>query len=219
MTRVKICGITRLEDALAACEFGADMIGFVLAESPRHMTPRQVGRIVAALPGAVRKVGVFVHCSALDASAIAEDCGLDVIQLHGATSIGKTKPSLMIIQPFAGTTSEYDIIASKADFVLLDGYRPGQHGGTGQQCDWSFAARIASQRDLILAGGLTSDNVASALASVQPFAVDVSSGVEHTPGKKDIQKIQRFIAEVHSWDCRTNAAISDGSGDGLSPRR
>ncbi|MCB2229513.1 phosphoribosylanthranilate isomerase [bacterium] len=218
MTRVKICGITRLDDALVACEIGADMIGFILAQSPRRVSPKQVARIVSALPNTVRKIGVFVHHSALDASEIARDCGLDTIQLHGTPAIDAVDSSPEIIQAFAGATSADDIIASTADFVLLDGCRAGLHGGTGQRCDWSLAARIASQRDLILAGGLTPDNVAQALSHVRPYAVDVSSGVEFAPGHKDIQKTKRFIAEVHSWDCRTNAAISDVSGDGLSPR-
>ncbi|MBD3401908.1 phosphoribosylanthranilate isomerase [candidate division GN15 bacterium] len=218
MTRVKICGITNPEDALAAVRAGADALGFVFAPSPRRVTPAQAAAIIAELPPFIATVGVFVDTGSAGIEAIIRQCGFHYIQLHGTNdrSIDSVVP---LIRAFSAVADADDIIAHPARFVLLDGYHPNRAGGTGRTCDWSLAAQVARRRPLILAGGLHADNVASALETVRPAAVDVSSGVEREPGQKDHEKIQSFIYEVRKWDCLTNEATSGDSADGLFLKR
>lgn len=199
MTAVKICGITRQEDAERAAGLGASFLGFVLwPESPRHIALDRVRSIVKVLPASVTAVGVFVNPTA-DAINAAADAGLTVAQIHG----------VMVVSAFRRITPGVEVLravhlangrpgAIEPDVpdrrVLLDAHDPMRHGGTGKTIDWSRARLVAQHRQVILAGGLTPDNVRQAIDEVRPFAVDVSSGVESRPGIKDHALLQRFIA-------------------------
>ena len=196
--RVKICGITRVEDALAAVAAGADAIGLVFyARSPRAVDVEQARTILAALPPFVTSVGLFVNAERSELERILTQVPLDLLQFHGDESVaqceGYARPYIKALRVKAGD----DIAAEMARYpsaqgILLDTYVEGVPGGTGEAFDWSLVPRQAS-RPLILAGGLRPDNVAAAVAQVRPYAVDVSGGVEAGKGIKDAQKIGAFI--------------------------
>lgn len=197
-TRIKICGITSLDDALAACRLGADALGFVLAPSPRRVSPEQARAIIAALPPLVNTVGVFVDIPLWEAQELRAYCGLDWLQLHGeedqgyAAALGpRVIKALRVSRERPPDPAAYPGYA-----LLLDTYHHSAVGGTGESFDWSLAQDIARKRPIILAGGLTPDNVSRAIKQVQPFAVDVSSGVEKQKGVKDHERIASFIAQV-----------------------
>jgi phosphoribosylanthranilate isomerase len=197
MTRVKICGITNLEDALLAAEAGADALGFVFyAQSPRYITPDRAREIVLRLPPFVAKVGVFVNEELDRVREIMAYCHLDYAQLHG----DETPEQVAALAPRAikavrvRSAADIERLAQyQAVAYLLDTYHPTKHGGTGEAFDWELAVEAKSHGPIILAGGLTPDNVGDAIERVHPYAVDVSSGVEATPGIKDHQKVQCFI--------------------------
>ncbi|MCF8033041.1 MAG: phosphoribosylanthranilate isomerase [Desulfarculaceae bacterium] len=198
MTRVKICGITNREDALAACQAGAHALGFVLAESSRRVSPDQAREIITGLPPLVATVGVFVDAPPREVAELRAYCGLDWVQLHGSESETETASlGPRVIKALGvGAGREPDPAAYPGCALLLDAYDSSQAGGTGQSFDWSIAQDIARQRPIILAGGLTPKNVGAAIAQVQPFAVDVSSGVEIEKGKKDHELIASFLARA-----------------------
>ena len=201
--RVKICGITRIEDALAAVAAGADAIGFVFhPDSPRAVTPVQAAQIVAALPPFVTTVGLFVDAGEQRIRDTLAQVPLDLLQFHGdetqAQCVVYDRPWIkaLRVQP------EQDIAALMAAWpraagILLDAYHPQQHGGTGLQFDWSLVPQTSAM-PIILAGGLTPANVAEAIRSTRPYAVDVSGGVEASKGVKDADKIEAFMAGVRS---------------------
>ncbi len=200
MPRVKICGITTLEDALHATACGADALGFVFyAGSPRCVDPDRARGIIAELPPLITTVGLFVNEDPAKIREIVEYCGLTVVQLHGDETPDQCNlPPFRVVkalrlEPDAelSTFSGYPVSA-----LLLDASVPGQFGGTGQRCDWDTAARVAERHRVILAGGLTPDNVAQAVCRVRPYGVDVSSGVERQPGQKDPEKVARFIRQA-----------------------
>lgn len=200
MVRVKICGLTRLEDALAAVRAGADALGFVFAESPRRVTPDQVRAMVRCLPPLVALVGVFVDAPPALVKEIRSFCGLDLVQLHGREA-EETLPCLgqgVIKTVRAAPGSEPDPQAFPKTTLLLDTYSNGAQGGSGQTFDWRLAKEAARQREIILAGGLSPDNVVQAIETVKPYAVDVSSGVESEPGRKDHDKLISFIHQAKS---------------------
>lgn len=202
MVRVKICGITCVEDALHAAACGADALGFVFYDkSPRCVTVRTAREIIAALPPFVAAVGLFVNEAPERIRSIAQQCGLDLIQLHGDEGPGdcllppyrvvkalRVKDGASLAQ--AGT---YDVSA-----LLLDAWSPTSYGGTGHTFNWELAAREARERPVILAGGLDPQNVAEAVGTVRPYGVDVSSGVEAAPGRKDPQKVASFVRNAKS---------------------
>lgn len=197
MTAVKICGITRLEDAQAAATHGATFIGFVLwPNSPRATTIETVRAIVRAMPKRVTPVGVFVNPTVDELNAAA-DAGIEMAQVHGDTAPVFAGARVAII-PAVHLAPEGDGVepAVSDALVLLDAHDPVQHGGTGKTIDWARAATVARSRAIMLAGGLTPDNVRAAIQQVRPFAVDVSSGVESAPGIKDERLIQAFITTV-----------------------
>lgn len=205
--RVKICGITCLEDALQAIDAGADALGFVFyAGSPRCLSPDQAKAIIAALPPFVSAVGLFVNEKPHRISDIARYCCLDLIQLHGDESPARCRmEGLRVIK--AIRVRDEQSLAAAAEYpvraLLLDAWVAGRYGGTGETFNWALAAEQARRGPVILAGGLTPQNVAAAVAAVKPFAVDVSSGVESTPGRKDFGKVAAFIRNakaVHSED-------------------
>ena len=196
---VKICGITRVQDAVHAAEQGATAVGFVLwARSPRAITPAQAAEIGAELPSHVMRVGVFVNEPVESIRAIAERARLTAIQLHGEEAPDYAEAlDWPVFRAVSVADLNYAIEAWAPETALLvDNIDPVRRGGTGAAIDWSQAAAVAQKRRLVLAGGLTVDNVASAIRAVRPFGVDVSSGVEASAGVKDFQKVADFIANA-----------------------
>ena len=197
MVKIKICGITELDDALHALDCGADALGFVFYErSPRAITRKKAQGIIAALPPFVTVVGLFVNEDPGTVREISDDCGLDVIQYHGDESPETVRLApRRAIRALRVRESETldDIEHYPACGLLLDAWIPGAFGGTGVLCNWEIAADIAQKRPVILAGGLTPENVAEAIKTVRPYGVDVSSGVEERPGHKDRTKVAAFI--------------------------
>jgi phosphoribosylanthranilate isomerase len=195
--RIKICGITNIEDARAAVDLGADALGFVFAESSRRISPENARDITNQLPPFVAKVGVFVNAPLTHLRRIRDYCGLDAVQLHGeedADYIQALGPC--VIKALRLNGKPLGELPNAA--LLLDAYDPQLRGGTGKLCDWSAAKELAKSRLVILAGGLGPDNVAQAIKQVKPYAVDVSSGVEIEPGRKDHDKIASFINNARS---------------------
>ncbi|ODS34228.1 MAG: N-(5'-phosphoribosyl)anthranilate isomerase [Candidatus Scalindua rubra] len=200
MTKVKICGITNLNDAKIAVDYGADAIGFVFAESVRNVSKEKARSIVQKLPPFVTAVGLFVNENAENIEATCRFCGLDVIQLHGNERPGilnKLK-NFKTIKAFRIRT-ERDITPIKRykpNAILLDGYSENQMGGTGTSFDWRIIKKVKTSKPIIIAGGLTHLNVSHAIKIANPYGVDVSSGVESKPGKKDRKLIKKFIDAV-----------------------
>ncbi len=211
MVRVKICGITNLEDALTAVEAGADALGFIFVEkTPRFVTPEQAAPIIRALPPFVTPVGVFWDHPVGHIKAVAEACGLRALQLHGdetpedvaqhALPVIKTvklAPSAQLggLQPWAPTVTERYRRCAAA--ILLDSTARWSEGEARQPIEWQLARTlVASHWRVILSAGLTPENVARAVATVRPYAVDVNSGVEAEPGRKDPDRVWRFVMEA-----------------------
>ena len=197
----KICGITRIEDALAAVAAGADAIGLVFyAKSPRAVNVQQARAIIAALPPFVTSVGLFVNASRCELGEILDAVPLDLLQFHGDESAadceGYHRPYIKALRVKAGDDIAAACLAyPRASGILLDTYVEGVPGGTGEAFDWSLVPQ-GLNKPIILAGGLTQDNVAAAIARVRPYAVDVSGGVEQGKGIKDPAKIQAFMQAV-----------------------
>lgn len=202
MVRVKICGITNVEDALQACACGADALGLVFYDkSPRCVTPETARVIIQALPPLVTPVGLFVNEQPQRIRQLAEYCGLDVIQLHGDEGpqdcdFAPLRSIKALRVRDAASLVGHEQFPTSA--LLLDAWVAGAYGGTGESFNWELAAGIARQRPVILAGGLTPDNVAAAVSAVRPYGVDVSSGVESVPGRKDPAKVAAFIRNAKS---------------------
>ncbi len=199
--RSKICGITRIEDALAAAEAGADAIGFVFyAKSPRAVDVRQARAIIAELPPFVTTVGLFVNATRCELNEILEVVPLDLLQFHGDETPqdceGYHRPWIKALRVRPGDDLEAACqLYAGARGILLDTYVAGVPGGTGEAFDWSLVpARLS--KPIILAGGLSADNVGQAIAQVRPYAVDVSGGVEQAKGIKDAAKIEAFMHAV-----------------------
>ncbi|AGN78353.1 MULTISPECIES: phosphoribosylanthranilate isomerase [Pseudomonas] len=199
--RSKICGITRIEDALAAAEAGADAIGFVFyAKSPRAVDVRQARAIIAELPPFVTTVGLFVNASRCELNEILEVVALDLLQFHGDETPqdceGYHRPWIKALRVRPGDDLEAACqLYAGARGILLDTYVAGVPGGTGEAFDWSLVPAHLS-KPIILAGGLSADNVGQAIAQVRPYAVDVSGGVEQAKGIKDAAKIEAFMQAV-----------------------
>jgi phosphoribosylanthranilate isomerase len=214
MTRVKICGITTVEDALTAVAAGADVLGFVFAPSPRQVSIEAAAAILRALPPFVTTVGVLVD---QEPAPILERCPLDVLQFHGSEPPEQMRafPGVRAVKAFrvraSGDLESLRCYHGAADAILLDAYVSGVAGGTGETFPWALAQEAVARGlvapatgigngapPLILAGGLTPDNVAAAIAAAAPYAVDVSTGVEAAPGRKDPAKVRAFIEAAHS---------------------
>ncbi len=204
MIKVKICGITQAEDGVAAAEAGADAIGLVLAKSPRRVTVAQAQAIVAELPPFVTPVALFVNRSAVDILDTCEFLGIRTVQLHGEerpeVARALVASGFCVVKAFRiGSSADLEGLRGyPAAAYLLDAKVAGKRGGTGVALDWELAARATALGRIILAGGLTPDNVAEAVRRVRPYAVDVSSGVESAPGVKDPAKIRAFIAAARA---------------------
>jgi phosphoribosylanthranilate isomerase len=203
MIRVKICGITNAADAEAAAQAGANLIGLNFYEkSPRFLSEADAGKVRAAVPKKVEAVGIFVNVAAQEVLRMCRALHLDAAQLHGDESpeaVAKVADTVPVFKAFAVdsnfstlTLDEYPEVSA----FLLDASRAGQYGGTGHTIDWALARRAAASHRIILAGGLKPENVAAAIRIVRPYAVDVASGVESKPGKKDHGRLREFMEEV-----------------------
>ena len=203
---VKICGVTRLVDAELAVECGAGALGFVFwPDSPRFVDPDSARTIVAALPPTIIPVGVFVNQSREYVNEVAATVSLGAVQLHGDESVeyarAMTRPVLKAIALTEASEASIDAWPIET-MMLLDVHDPIRRGGTGRTVDWSRAASVARRRPVILAGGLTPENVGDALSCVRPSGIDVSSGVERSPGVKDPDKLKALFAAMKDVETR-----------------
>ena len=217
---VKVCGMTRRQDADLAADLGASAIGFIFwPGSPRYVTPEDAREIVRRKAAGVKAVGVFVDEPVERVREIADQVGLDMVQLHGSESAVvvrdcvaqlKSRPTgtvpagrdlsraIGLIKSIALNGSPVDLSGFDEDvLILLDAHDPARHGGTGRTIDWDAARGIARTRPTILSGGLNPDNVSAAVAAVQPYGIDVSSGVESAPGVKDAIRLRRFFEALN----------------------
>ena len=219
MVWVKICGTTNLEDAQAAVDAGADALGFIFAQSPRRISPSEAKRIIAALPRKVETVGVFVNQKAAVILETAEKAGLTGAQLHGdetlefahelrdgARTAGIKLRLYKAVAMKRLTAGDFDLALRRnlISAYLLDSGSPAKRGGTGKKFDWEEAAPlvrfVGGRFDLIIAGGLNPENVVKAIRLFHPWGVDVVSGVESEPGKKDHEKVRAFVKAAKSSD-------------------
>jgi len=203
--KIKICGITNQEDAETAVHEGADALGFVFySQSPRYVEPAVAKQIIRSLPPFVLPVGVFVNQDLDTVRGLFDDCGLALAQLHGDESPGfceslrrpvlralrlRDRSSFLALAEFKGRMGVRGFV--------VDAFSDTVYGGTGHTTDWSLAGEVAKAVPILLAGGLTPENVQEAIRQVQPYGVDVSSGVEQSPGRKDSSKVRAFIQSVH----------------------
>jgi phosphoribosylanthranilate isomerase len=209
--QIKICGLTRIEDARLAAQFGADYLGFIFAKSPRRVVAETAAAILRTLRQErqeemrpVQRVGVFLNASVEDIRATARQASLTMLQLHGNEDpdfCGQFE--LPVIKALRiQDRGIFDLVHSYGTpYILLEPYLPGKYGGTGVQANWQLASELVRtfpQKRFILAGGLGPDNVRAAVSAVRPFAVDASSALESRPGIKDRQKMKAFIAAVRS---------------------
>ncbi len=197
MVCVKICGITNIEDALAAVDYGADALGFIFFKgSPRYVSPETAREITSFLPPFVATVGVFVNETEQKMREVLQYSGMDVLQLHGEEAPAVCAAWHRVIRSLRikdFTDLKPLEACSKVSAFLLDSYSPGQFGGTGQIFNWEIAVEAKRFGKIILSGGLNADNVENAIRRVKPYAVDVSSGIEEKKGKKDLKKMRLFI--------------------------
>jgi phosphoribosylanthranilate isomerase len=201
---VKICGITSAGDAEAAVDAGASALGFVFwPKSPRYVDPHRARAIVSSLPAFVVPVGVFVNQPAAHVKGVAALVGLGAVQLHGDEDVlyaaSLEYPVIKAVTVGAGDDEDAERVDCwpRRTTLLVDVHDPDRRGGTGRQVDWSAAALVAARRRTLLAGGLTPDNVTHAIARVRPFGIDVSSGVERSPGVKDPARIRALFEALH----------------------
>jgi phosphoribosylanthranilate isomerase len=202
--KVKICGVTSLADAELAVTHGAWAIGMVFhPESPRACDPAIAAEIGTALKRRVEVVGVFVNAPLDELVDLAESAGLTMLQLHGEEGPAycqeaARRSGLKVIKAarVRDASSVRGLLAFRTDFHMLDAYVPGRHGGTGERFDWSLASEHKASTPLILSGGLRPENAAEAINTTHPFAIDVSSGVEASPGRKDPEKLSRLFESV-----------------------
>jgi len=201
MVKVKICGITNLEDALAAVDYGADAIGFVFyPKSPRYIMPEKARAIINQMPPFVATVGVFANETEERMLEILEHTGIDILQLHGdepldACYIWHRVIRALRVRDFADLEP---LKMCKVSAYLLDAYSDESYGGTGQIFNWDIAVEAKKFGRIILSGGLNSENIEKAVRFVRPYAVDVSSGIEEEKGKKDLKKMKEFILRAKS---------------------
>ena len=198
---IKICGITNIEDALAASKCGVDALGFIFfPKSPRYVSPETAKAIIAELPAEIVKVGVFVNHNAGEVTEIRDFCGLDLIQLHGDETPDYCRgfpPEVLIKAVSPRCAADLSPLGAYRVRAFLADFRDGmRYGGTGRPADWNLAAEIAKSRPLILAGGLSAETASRAVAAVAPGAVDINSGIEISPGKKDPEKLKNIVRIV-----------------------
>jgi phosphoribosylanthranilate isomerase len=200
MVKVKICGITNWPDAEKSCEAGANFLGFnFYRESPRYISPAAAGRIIKRLPKRVKAVGVFVNETEENILATARSAGLHQIQLHGdesletIESVQRKFPVIRAVRVRGRFDTSRLSEFGKADALLFDGFDGERRGGTGRTFDWRAIRGIGLKKRIFLAGGLTPENISEAILAARPYAVDVCSGVESQPGKKDPRRVDAFM--------------------------
>ncbi|OGC86863.1 MAG: hypothetical protein A2142_08770 [candidate division Zixibacteria bacterium RBG_16_48_11] len=207
MTKIKICGITNLKDAFSCAEAGADVLGFVFAVGGRQVSLSVAEKICKKLPDSVSKAGVFVNENLITLNRIAGVCHLDYVQLHGNEDRAYLKqlkiPFLKVFQ-VQNEAILAEIKNFRLSFFMLDTFIDGRSGGTGKTFNWDIALQAKKLGRVFLSGGLTAENVRGVLEKVNPYGVDVCSGVEKSPGKKGLVKVTKFIQEVRRWDSRIN---------------
>ena len=200
MVKVKVCGITRVEDALVACESGADAIGLIFAESPRQVAVERATEISAALPDGLLKVGVFVNAAQDEVLRVAAEVGLDYAQLHGdegpevVAAIKSGGLAVMKAVRVRDAGSLERLQGYGADLYLLDAYSARERGGTGKTFDWGLAKALRGYGNIVVSGGLTPENVHEAVRFFDPYGVDASSSLEDSPGKKNSERVRRFVS-------------------------
>jgi phosphoribosylanthranilate isomerase len=216
MTRIKICGITNLEDARAACEAGVDAIGLnFYPRSPRALSVEIAGNLRASILACVQVFGVFVDAAADEVAKIFRDVRLDALQLHGDESPATVAQLARIAPVFKALRVGPDFSAfTLENYPGVTGFlfdsadaRAGQYGGTGRLADWGVAQQAARSHKVILAGGLNAENVAAAILRVRPYGVDVASGVEASPGAKDHSQLRDFVREARRADQELNSPV------------
>lgn len=202
MTKIKICGITNLNDAFLALDLGADALGFIFyRNSKRYISPEDASRIISKLPPFVTTVGVFVNQGVQELKSMKRETGFDLFQLHGdeepdyCRELGNSVIKAIRVKD---RISQEDVDSFPVQALLFDAYSAADFGGTGRSFNWELLKGIALSKSVILSGGLTSENVAEAIDIVNPYAVDVSSGVEDYPGKKNPVKLKAFIEAVRN---------------------
>ncbi len=199
MIKVKVCGITNLEDARVAAGSGTDAIGLVFAESPRQLSVESAREIAAALPERVLKVGVFVNAASSEILKIAEEVGLDYVQLHGdeppedIATLRKGRLKVIKALRVRDAGSLESIEEYGADFFLLDAWSEKVWGGTGKRFQWELAKALKGNDNILVSGGLTPENVREAIRFFEPYGVDASSSLEDTPGRKNRELVRRFV--------------------------
>lgn len=198
--KIKICGITNIDDALDALELGADYLGFnFYPDSPRYLPFNKASALFQEIPENIGKVGIFVNANVQKVIDIATELNLDFLQFHGDElpeyCNSFARPFIKSIHP--QNTEDFKNLAQfEADYILIDAHVENSYGGTGVVSNWDLAREAKSYKPIFLSGGLNCDNIEIAIASVQPFAVDVASGVEQSPGKKDYRKMEEFIKKA-----------------------
>jgi phosphoribosylanthranilate isomerase len=220
MVKVKICGITNLDDALAAVEYGADALGFVFAPSPRQVTAEVVRKIVEKLPPFICKVGVFVNSDLALVRETMSLCNLDLAQLHGDEGpeyCAALFPKVFKVFHSNSMPSRTELIRYKVAAYMLDIDKGAASNESEQKKLWQLAHRLGDYGPVILAGGLTSDNVSLAIKIARPYAVDVSSGVETEPGKKDHDKMHAFVSATKSVDLYIRQTIGIATATSIAP--
>jgi phosphoribosylanthranilate isomerase len=206
-TRVKVCGLTRREDVAAAVAQGAWAVGFVVwSGSPRAVTPAQLRELAGDVPAEIKRVAIVVNPALDDARRMRDEAGVATLQLHGGEDVGPFLSLGMELFRAVSLETDADIETAAAlpdeVTVLVDAHDPIRRGGTGERADWARAAALSRRRPVILAGGLRADNVREAVAQVTPWAIDVSSGLESSPGIKDHAKMAQFFATLRSTEPR-----------------
>ncbi|WP_013323400.1 phosphoribosylanthranilate isomerase [Gloeothece verrucosa] len=208
--RVKICGITKPEQAAAITAKGANTLGFICVESsPRYVTPHQLGAIIEQLPPQVDKIGVFVNAATTEITTLVAQTGLTGVQLHGEESpdfclqLKEALPDIELIKALRVKSAEFLEEAtpyfSSVNTLLLDAYHPQLFGGTGTTLDWESLALFSPPIPWLLAGGLKPDNLIYALSQLSPQGIDLSSGVERAPGDKDLDKVSQLFQQLQIW--------------------
>lgn len=202
MIKVKICGITNREDAIIASQYGADALGFIFAQSPRKILPSSARKIIDQLPPFITRVGVFVDENQNTVNETVDICRLDAVQLHGSESPSyckKIKSRVIKVFRVKDKGSLKNIPRYDVSAIMLDTYSSEKYGGTGKTFDWDLALDAKKYGlPLILSGGIKLSNILQAIKKVHPYAVDISSGIEIRPGKKDIKKMKRTLEIVKS---------------------
>ena len=200
MVKAKVCGITTPEDALAAASSGADAIGLVFAESPRKVSLEEAREIAAALPEGVLKVGVFVNEEPEEVLRIAREVGLDYVQLHGdetPETVTFLREGGVKVMKALRVRDEGSLAAMEgygADLVMLDAWSEKARGGTGERFDWALAKSLRGRGNIVVSGGLSPENVREAISFFEPYGVDASSSLEEAPGKKNEERVRRFVS-------------------------